>query len=65
LALDNKKTTDEIRLLVESKLKGEYTVLDNSKTLENNTMVYFVYFDREEGFLLCDESKITSRKLTK
>jgi hypothetical protein len=52
LALDNKKTTDEIRLLVESKLKGEYTVLDNSKTLENNTMVYFVYFDREEGFFI-------------
>lgn len=50
--MDNKKTTDEIRLLVESKLKGEYTVLDNSKTLENNTMVYFVYFDREEGFFI-------------
>jgi hypothetical protein len=26
--------------------------LDNSKTLENNTMVYFVYFDREEGFFI-------------
>ncbi|KAI8888574.1 hypothetical protein K501DRAFT_240082 [Backusella circina FSU 941] len=49
LALDNKKTTDEIRILVDSKLKGEYTILEDSKGLENNAIVYFVYFDRVEG----------------
>ncbi|KAG2193171.1 hypothetical protein INT46_010996 [Mucor plumbeus] len=48
-ALDNKKTNDEVRLLVDGKNKGDYTVLENTKTLENNSIVYFVYYDRNEG----------------
>lgn len=48
-ALDNKKTNDEVRLLVDGKNKGGYTVLENTKTLENNSIVYFVYYDRNEG----------------
>ncbi|KAI8075923.1 uncharacterized protein B0P05DRAFT_546944 [Gilbertella persicaria] len=48
-ALDNKKTSDEVRLFVDAKNKGEYTLLENPKVLENNDVVYFVYFDREEG----------------
>jgi hypothetical protein len=50
-ALDNKKTSEEVRLLVEGTNKGEFTLLDNVKTLENNDIVYFIYFDREDGNL--------------
>ncbi|GAN02954.1 hypothetical protein MAM1_0031d02404 [Mucor ambiguus] len=48
-ALDNKKTSDEVRLLVDGKTKGEYSVLEDTKTLENNAIVYFVYYDRNDG----------------
>ncbi|KAI8329268.1 hypothetical protein EDC96DRAFT_60315 [Choanephora cucurbitarum] len=48
-ALDNKKTNDEVRLLVEDKSKSGFAVLENPKSLENNGVVYFVYFDKNEG----------------
>ncbi|KAL9545035.1 hypothetical protein MBANPS3_007334 [Mucor bainieri] len=48
-ALDNKKTNDEVRLLVDGKSAGDYSVLENTKTLENNGIVYYVYYDRNDG----------------
>lgn len=48
-ALDNKKTKDEVRLLVDGKKEGEYTVLESSKALENSGIVYFVYLNKENG----------------
>jgi len=48
-ALENKKTNDEVRLLVDGKTKGDYSVLENTKTLENNSIVYYVYYDRNDG----------------
>ncbi|CEP18759.1 hypothetical protein [Parasitella parasitica] len=48
-ALDNKKTNDEVRLLVDGKNKGDYSELENTKALENNLIVYYVYFDTNEG----------------
>ncbi|KAI8637413.1 hypothetical protein BD408DRAFT_395707 [Parasitella parasitica] len=48
-ALGNDKTNEEVRLLVDGKKKGEYSVLENSKQLENNLMVYFVYYDTSDG----------------
>ncbi|KAI7906775.1 uncharacterized protein BX663DRAFT_497548 [Cokeromyces recurvatus] len=47
-ALSNEKKPEEIRLLVNG-TKEEYTILENTKSLENNQVVYYVYFDRNEG----------------
>lgn len=44
-ALGNGKTIDEVRLLVEGKKEGEYILLENMKSLENNDVVYFVYLN--------------------
>ncbi|KAI8382990.1 hypothetical protein BD560DRAFT_385729 [Blakeslea trispora] len=48
-ALDNKKSNDEVRLLVEDRNQSGYTILENPKSLENNGVVYFVYFDKDQG----------------
>lgn len=44
-ALGNGKTKDEVRILVEGKKEGEYTLLESVKSLENNDVVYFVYLN--------------------
>ncbi|KAI8988237.1 hypothetical protein BDF20DRAFT_313830 [Mycotypha africana] len=48
-ALNNGKTSDEVRLLVEGNTKGEYKLLESAKALENADIVYFVYYDRDQG----------------
>lgn len=45
-ALDNGKTKDDVRLLVEGKKEGEYTLLESAKSLENSDVVYFVYLNQ-------------------
>ncbi|CAO3608426.1 unnamed protein product [Mucor hiemalis] len=45
-ALDNGKTKDDVRLLVEGKKEGEYTLLESAKFLENSDVVYFVYLNQ-------------------
>lgn len=45
-ALDNGKTKDDVRLLVEGKKEGEYTLLESVKSLENSDVVYFVYLNQ-------------------
>lgn len=42
-ALDNKKTNEDIRILVDGKREGDYKVLESTKSLQNNDLVYFVY----------------------
>ncbi|KAI7889140.1 uncharacterized protein EV154DRAFT_515542 [Mucor mucedo] len=42
-ALDNKKSSDDIRILVDGKREGEYKVLEDVKFLDNSDIVYFVY----------------------
>ncbi|KAI9274251.1 hypothetical protein BY458DRAFT_150945 [Sporodiniella umbellata] len=48
-ALDNKKTHEEVRLLIQNDRQGEYTVLEDVSDIENGSTVYFVYLDTTEG----------------
>ncbi|RCI03862.1 hypothetical protein CU098_012992, partial [Rhizopus stolonifer] len=48
-ALENKKTPKEVRLLIESDRPGEYTPLEDTKSIENGAVVYFVYLETIEG----------------
>ncbi|KAI9471974.1 MAG: hypothetical protein EXX96DRAFT_582451 [Benjaminiella poitrasii] len=47
-AIDEDKKPDEVRLLV-SGHGNDHVVLENTKNLENDQVVYYVYFDRTEG----------------
>lgn len=49
-ALENKKTPKEVRLLIESDRPGEYTPLEDTKSIENGAVVYFVYLETIEGW---------------
>ncbi|KAI9255831.1 hypothetical protein EDC94DRAFT_219498 [Helicostylum pulchrum] len=47
-ALDNKKTSKDIRILADGRREGEYINVEDVKSLQNNDLVYFVYL-QENG----------------
>ncbi|CAO3701835.1 hypothetical protein G6F70_000815 [Rhizopus microsporus] len=48
-ALDNGKTSKDIKLFLDTDKPDEYIPLEDTKSLENISVINFVYFDQDKG----------------
>lgn len=68
-ALDNKKTSKDIRILADGRREGEYINVEDVKSLQNNDLVYFVYLQENgtkkiaNAYVICNNLSVWYRPM--